>query len=188
MSTNSSGASHILVTGGVRSGKSRFAESLALRLGGDIIYLATATAGDAEMVERIARHRARRPSDWRTVEEPLHPEAVIQRYSAGYTILLDCLTLFLSNLYFELQPGTAEPELSRLILSRFTGLAQMIAASPANLVLVTNEVGWGIVPENPLARTFRDLSGLANQEIARVCDQVYLVVTGIPLQIKGTDL
>lgn len=187
MSTNQSGASHILVTGGVRSGKSRFAESLALRLGGKVVYLATATAGDAEMAERIARHRARRPPDWMTVEEPLHPEAVIRNYPAGYTILLDCLTLFLSNLYFELQPGVTESELSRLILGRFTELAEIIAASPANLVLVTNEVGWGIVPENNLARAFRDLSGFANQEIARVCDQVYLVVTGIPLRIKGNE-
>ncbi|HEX7713874.1 MAG TPA: bifunctional adenosylcobinamide kinase/adenosylcobinamide-phosphate guanylyltransferase [Bacillota bacterium] len=187
MSTMQSGASHILISGGVRSGKSRFAEGLALRLGGRVIYLATATAGDAEMAERIARHQARRPQDWMTVEEPLHPEEVIRNYSKGYTILLDCLTLFLSNLYFELQPGAAESELSQLVLERFTELAQAVAVSRANLVLVTNEVGWGIVPDNPLARSFRDLSGLANQEIARVCDQVYLVVTGIPLRIKGTE-
>ena len=185
MSTMQSGASHILISGGVRSGKSRFAEGLALRLGGRVIYLATATAGDAEMAERIARHQARRPQDWMTVEEPLHPEEVIRNYSKGYTILLDCLTLFLSNLYFELQPGAAESELSQLVLERFTELAQAVAVSRANLVLVTNEVGWGIVPMDALSRRFRDEQGRLNQRVAAAADLAVAVICGLPMALKG---
>jgi adenosylcobinamide kinase / adenosylcobinamide-phosphate guanylyltransferase len=176
---------HLLITGGVRSGKSRFAENLATEMAGQIVYLATAEPGDAEMAERIARHQQRRPKDWLTIETPLDVPMILRTYQGGYTILLDCLTLYLSNLYFKFQKISEAGELEELLHQELAGLAEIVATSEANLIIVTNEVGWGIVPENPLARAFRDLSGWANQQMARVCDEVYLVVCGIPMKFKG---
>lgn len=180
---------HIFVTGGARSGKSRFAESQALTLGGRVIYLATAQAGDAEMAERIKKHRQRRPADWETVEAPLEVAKVLRQYQEGCTILFDCLTMYLNNLYFSYETTASTQELPALIERAIADLAEIISSSSANLIIVTNEVGWSIVPDNPTARTFRDLAGIANQRIAAVCDQVYLVVSGIPVKIKGaTDV
>jgi adenosylcobinamide kinase/adenosylcobinamide-phosphate guanylyltransferase len=176
---------HMLITGGSRSGKSRFAETQAGLLGNQVVYLATAENRDDEMAERIAKHRQHRPLDWLTVEAPLQVIEVLKRYQAGYTVLLDCLTLFLSNLYFKYEGEASEGELSQCIDREILQLTKIIASSDANLVIVTNEVGWGIVPDNPLARAFRDIAGSANQQIAAACSEVYLVVCGIPLQIKG---
>jgi adenosylcobinamide kinase/adenosylcobinamide-phosphate guanylyltransferase len=168
-----------LVTGGARSGKSRFAERLAERFDPMRGYLATGQGGDAEMAERIARHRGRRGSDWETVEEPLELTRAITRVDGSYTVLLvDCITLWLSNLLFHCEGGAAE---ALLRVVRFT---ESFGAWSTPLIIVTNEVGMGIVPEHPLARSFRDLAGEANELIAARADEVYVTISGLPLKLK----
>jgi adenosylcobinamide kinase/adenosylcobinamide-phosphate guanylyltransferase len=171
----SSVAKLTLVLGGARSGKSRYAESLIAALPPPWTYVATAAAGDAEMAERIGVHRARRGSDWHTIEAP---RALAQAFGVcGKTpVLVDCLTLWLSNLM--LADADIEKEIARMETA--------LAAATAPLVLVANEVGYGIVPDHPLGRRFRDLQGLLNQRIAARADRVVLVVAGLPLVVKGT--
>ena len=169
----------ILVTGGVRSGKSRFAQERAEALASERVYLATGQAFDAEMADRIRRHQAERGPSWRTIEAPVDVEAHL---SAGPVVLLDCLTLWLNNLMYTqgIEGGSEDGAL----LPRFDQLAAAVAASPSHVVLVTNEVGWGIVPMNPLARRFRDNAGWLAQRMATVCDEVHLCVAGLPLRVK----
>ncbi len=164
-----------LVLGGARSGKSRYAESLIAATPPPWTYVATAEAGDAEMAERIAAHQARRGSNWQTIEAP-HDLPVALRTSRGRPILVDCLTLWLSNLLLADDNIDEETAL----------LEQALAAGSAPVVLVANEVGYGIVPEHPLGRRFRDLQGILNQRIAAQADRVVLVVAGIPLAVKGS--
>lgn len=168
-----------LVLGGARSGKSRYAESLMAALPSPWqppwTYMATADAGDAEMVERIAAHRARRGGQWRTVEATRDLAAALKSCHTA-PVLVDCLTLWLSNLMLADADIDAEIAL----------LDQTLAAASAPVVLVANEVGSGIVPDNPLGRRFRDLQGILNQRIAARADCVVLVVAGVPLAIKGT--
>lgn len=171
----SSTAKITLVLGGARSGKSRYAEGLITALPPPWTYVATAEAGDAEMAERIATHRVRRGPNWQTIEAP-HDLPVALRTSEGRPVLLDCLTLWLSNLL--LADDNIEEETALL--------EQAVAACTAPVVLVANEVGSGIVPEHPLGRRFRDLQGVLNQRIAARADRVVLVVAGIPLAVKGT--
>jgi len=162
------------VLGGARSGKSRYAEGLVAKLPPPWIYLATAEAGDAEMAERIAAHRARRGAQWRTIEAPRDLAAALK--SAQTTpVLVDCLTLWLSNLIL----AEADIDAETLLLE------QALAAASAPVVLVANDVGSGIVPDHALGRRFRDLQGLLNQRIAARADRVVLMVAGIPLAIKG---
>jgi adenosylcobinamide kinase/adenosylcobinamide-phosphate guanylyltransferase len=175
---------HILVTGGTRSGKSKFAEDLAGRIGEEIIYLATAQALDDEMKERIKRHQQRRPKNWRTIEEPLEASGIISGCQRGATVLLDCLTLFLSNWFFKDEVLSLEYR-EEIINQKIASLAKTVKGSEANIIIVSNELGWGLVPENELSRRFRDLAGDANQRIAEVCEEVYLLISGIPVQIKG---
>jgi adenosylcobinamide kinase/adenosylcobinamide-phosphate guanylyltransferase len=164
-----------LILGGARSGKSAWAEHIASNSGLDVVYLATATAQDAEMAQRIAAHRRRRPVQWRTVEEPLDLAQRLQVEAApGRLILVDCLTLWLTNLL--LGPGL-EPHMSALL----NGLPRL--AGPT--LLVSNEVGWGIVPENALARQFRDEQGRLNQAIAAGANDVTLIAAGLPLTLKS---
>lgn len=170
----------ILVTGGARSGKSRFAESLALARPPLRGYLATAEPGDAEMVERIARHRGRRGDEWETLEEPLLVgEAIAAADGRFEVVLMDCVTLWMSNLLFHCEGGAAEA------LARVESFTGSFAGLKTPLVLVTNEVGMGIVPEHPLARAFRDLAGEANELIAAAADEVYVCFSGLPLKLKG---
>ncbi len=175
---------HILITGGVRSGKSKFAEIFAKELGGRVIYLATAQALDAEMEERINKHREHRPVDWTTIEEPLEVVPVIAGFQNGTTILLDCLTLFLSNLLFKYDDLPVDRQ-EQAIDAQIADLTKAVNQSSANIIIVSNEIGWGLVPENALARRFRDLAGSANQRMAAVSDEVYLMVSGLPVRIKG---
>jgi adenosylcobinamide kinase / adenosylcobinamide-phosphate guanylyltransferase len=169
----------IFITGGVRSGKSQFALELVRSMPGLKAYLATAQALDSEMAERIQKHRESRPSDWRTVEEPLEIANAIQEHGNRYSaILLDCLTLWLSN---TLMAGWQ----SEKILAETERLLQFARASRSSLIMVSNEVGWGIVPEHPSARLFRDLSGSMHQKIAREADEVYFMICGLPQKIKG---
>lgn len=178
---------HILITGGVRSGKSRFAEEQAMSLGGRVFYLATAEARDDEMRHRIKEHQRRRPPSWETVEVPLALADAIGLYHAGDTVLVDCLTLYLTNLYFAYEPNRTREEITQKIIREIDGLTIVIRQSEASLILVTNEVGWGIVPETPLGRIFRDLSGMVNQRVAAACKEVFLMVCGIPMVVKGVS-
>jgi adenosylcobinamide kinase / adenosylcobinamide-phosphate guanylyltransferase len=169
----------IFVTGGVRSGKSRFAQEIAKKFPGPKAYLATAQALDEEMQKRINRHRKSRPRDWMTLEEPVHIPEVIQREGKRFDIiLLDCLTLWLSNL---MTAGWSE----RKILAETDRLLRAARTSSASFIFVSNEVGLGIVPENPAGRFFRDVSGMIHQRVARVADEVYFLVCGLPRKIKG---
>jgi adenosylcobinamide kinase / adenosylcobinamide-phosphate guanylyltransferase len=167
--------STLLVLGGARSGKSAFAEARLVALGLPKVYLATATAGDDEMQARIAHHRARRGLDWRTIEEPLDlVDALRQHAARDRAVLVDCLTLWLSNL---MHAGRdPEHEARRLV--------EWLGAAPGPVVLVSNEVGLGLVPETPLGRSFRDAQGRLNQQVAAVVSDVAFVAAGLPLWLK----
>ena len=167
-----------LVLGGARSGKSRFAESLIAAHPGRPVYLATAQAGDAEMAERIRRHRARRGDVWRTIEEPLDlPHALASATRDNGAVLVDCLTLWLSNL----MAAERNPE------SETQSLIESLPKLTVPVVFVSNEVGLGIVPDNALARAFRDHAGFRHQAIATAADRVYLIAAGLPLLLKKED-
>jgi len=171
-----SGAAKLtLVLGGARSGKSRYAESLIAALPPPWTYVATAEAGDDEMAERIGTHRVRRGPEWRTVEAPRDLAAALMD-CAQMPALVDCLTLWLSNLM--LAEANIEVEIGRL--------EQSLAAAAAPVVLVANEVGSGIVPDYPLGRHFRDWQGVLNQRLAARAERVVLMVAGLPLALKGT--
>lgn len=164
-----------LIIGGARSGKSALAERRASESGLAVTYLATATVGDEEMASRIAHHRQRRPAHWQTAEEPVRLAAALRAHAgADRLLLVDCLTLWLSNLM--LGPGL-EPERSQLLDS--------LDKAPGRIILVSNEVGWGIVPINDLARRFADEQGRLNQEVAARSARVTLVAAGLPLELKG---
>jgi len=165
-----------LILGGARSGKSAFAQRRAAASGLNVIYLATAEAGDAEMAERIARHRAERPKDWSLVEEPLALAAALRAHAApNRCLLVDCLTLWLSNL---LAVG------DNALAAETQNLLAALPTLPGHLLLVSNEVGQGIVPAHPLARRFRDEAGRLHQTVADRCDRVSFIMAGLPLTLK----
>lgn len=173
----------IFITGGARSGKSIFAEKRAREFGAPLGYLATAQMLDDEMDERVRRHRQRRGSEWSTIEEPIHLSQALARCDGQYqAILVDCLTLWLSNLLFKYEEsGEQVEERIEEDLQRLKGTLQGMVTP---VVLVSNEVGMGIVPDNALARLFRDIAGMANQTLAGVADEVHAVISGIPLRLK----
>ncbi|MFQ6029902.1 MAG: bifunctional adenosylcobinamide kinase/adenosylcobinamide-phosphate guanylyltransferase [Dehalococcoidia bacterium] len=179
-----------LVLGGVRSGKSAFAEGLALELAQPTLYLATGQATDTEMAERIRRHRERRPSHWQTLEEPLDPADAL---SAALAVphppgvaLLDSLDGWVSNLL--LQHESADPdEVESLALGTIDRLLETCNSASAAFFLVSSEVGLSLVPPYPLGRRFQDLLGLVNQRVAAAADRVYLVVAGISVVVKGSQ-
>ncbi|MFV0512879.1 MAG: bifunctional adenosylcobinamide kinase/adenosylcobinamide-phosphate guanylyltransferase [Jhaorihella sp.] len=164
----------ILITGGARSGKSTLAERQTLALGLPAIYIATAQAHDAEMADRIALHQARRGAGWQTIAEPLDLCGALRNSDDQGPRLVDCLTLWLSNLMFAARDLQAEAD----------GLLATLAAQSAPVVFVTNEVGAGIVPDNKLARDFRDAAGFLNQKVAAACDELWLCVAGHPIKVK----
>lgn len=171
-----SAARSLLVLGGARSGKSRYAQARMERMGGTFAFIATAQAHDAEMEERIARHRADRDSRWITIEAPVDlASAIAAAARKADAVLVDCLTLWLSNLLLA----------GKDIRSASAALEEAIIASPLPVVLVANEVGLGIVPDNALARRFRDEAGWLNQKLARLCDEVALVTAGLPIVLKS---
>ena len=179
-----------LILGGARSGKSALAERLARESGKEVVYLATARAGDGEMGARIAHHRARRPGHWRTVEESLRLAEVLRRECApGRLLLVDCLTLWLTNLM--LSGAQPLPETGELALppaferERAALLALLDGGLPGELVLVSNEVGMGVVPMGALTRRFVDEAGRLNQDVAARAGRVILVAAGLPLVLKG---
>ncbi|MCT4607779.1 MAG: bifunctional adenosylcobinamide kinase/adenosylcobinamide-phosphate guanylyltransferase [Pelagimonas sp.] len=169
----------ILITGGARSGKSQFAEKLALKPSGKAVYIATAEAYDDEMRARIHEHQARRGDMWTNLHAPMDLVQALQDSDSpgGDPRLVDCLTLWLTNLML----SDADWK------SKGQELAACIATQSAPVYFVTNEVGGGIVPENKLARAFRDAAGWLNQTIAQDCDAVYLCVAGYPVKVKPND-
>lgn len=172
----------VFVTGAARSGKSFFAEKMAAQLKGEVTYIATCVPEDDEMRDRVARHQARRTVDWQTIEEAFNPARVIKEFDEpGHIFLLDCLTLLVSNLI--LQPNV-EPD-EEQILEEISELTRVSHESAAHVIIVSNEVGWGIVPGDPLSRLYRDIIGRANQKIAAYADEAYLTVAGIPIALKA---
>ncbi len=165
-----------LVLGGASSGKSSFAEALVLGSGLAPVYIATAQVWDAEMAAKVAAHRAQRGPGWRTVEEPLDIAAVLAGVTADEAVLIDCATLWLTNLILT----DADPD------AALAGLTTALAACPASVVIVSNEVGMGIVPDNALARRFRTAQGGLNRDLATRAGLVVAVMAGLPLVLKGT--
>ena len=168
-----------LVLGGVRSGKSRYAQQLAEQ-SERVVFVATAKVSDDEMQKKIARHREERPAAWTTVEEPLELARVMAHHQPGCdVVVVDCLTIFAANLLEE------EGEDEDAIEGRIAGLCAALSSASCSVVLVSNEVGSGVVPAYPLGRRYRDLLGEINQRVARVADDVVLMVAGLPLALKG---
>lgn len=173
----------ILIIGGARSGKSWYALELSKAYPGEEkIFVATCVPRDDEMKERVERHRKERGAGWKTLEIPVHiADAITQNSRSAGLILIDCLTLWVTNLIFEIKDEPAiHHYLDRLIES--------IRKADSTLILVSNEVGCGIVPENPLARRFRDIAGRVNQQVASVCSKVFWMVAGIPVPVKTPDI
>lgn len=170
-----------LILGGVRSGKSRLAEQLARDSGRPVTYVATATASDGEMRERIVAHQARRPNHWGLIEEPLALSAVLESACvAGHCVLVECLTLWLANLLWAEEPGRLGAELA--------ALDALLPRLPGQVIFVGNEVNMGVIPVNDLARRYGDLAGSLHQRIAAQAEQVVLTVAGLPLVLKGPAL
>jgi adenosylcobinamide kinase/adenosylcobinamide-phosphate guanylyltransferase len=171
---------HSLILGGARSGKSALAERLALESGLAVTYIATGQAGDGEMAARIAHHRARRPAHWGCIEEPLALATILQRHAAAdRCLLVDCLTLWLSNLL-------TDPDRDRFEHER-EALLELLPELPGRILLVSNEIGLGVVPMGELSRRFVDEAGRLHQALAQRCDQVLFVVAGLPMALKGAS-
>lgn len=179
----------VLITGGVRAGKTRFAERLAGRHGARVLYLATAEAGDGEMRARIARHRAERPPGWRTAEAPLDPVAALEAAAPADAVLFDCLTLWASNLLLAAplgEPPSPGPSAAEARAgAALDGLLAWQAARRTPLFIVSNEVGWGVTPAYPLGRLYQDVLGRLNQRVAARAEHVYLVVAGLALDLRA---
>jgi adenosylcobinamide kinase/adenosylcobinamide-phosphate guanylyltransferase len=185
-----------LILGGARSGKSTYAEQLAAADGGPVLYVATAQAWDEEMRVRIAAHRAQRPAGWRTLEAPRQVGAAVTASmlatpatlppagDAPGVVLVDCLTLLANNVLMALPEKAGEGEAAAALMAEVDGLLVAYAASAAAWILVSNEVGLGIVPAYPLGRVYRDALGRANQRLAAASDRVLFMVAGLPLTVK----
>ena len=190
MSKTENTARLVLVTGGARSGKSSFAERYVAAHGERIAYIATAQIFDDEMRYRVKLHRARRPAAWQTYEAPFDAEnAIAEAAKTHDALLFDCLTVYLSNLLCQLPEEQLKDEdaVYKLAQDAAQKLISAAQASGALCVFVTNEVGAGIVPENALARLYRDIAGLTNQAFARAAEEVYLTVSGIPVELKKLE-
>lgn len=178
-----------LIIGGARSGKSALAEQRARQSGQPVTYVATATADDEEMRRRIAHHRARRPPEWACVEEPLRlAEALRTHAAADRCLVVDCLTLWLSNLFFAghaaAQAEAGEAIACPVLADGVGALLETLPILPGRVILVSNEVGWGIVPMLPVARLFADAQGRLNQQVAAASGRVTAVIAGLPLDLK----
>lgn len=175
----------VLVLGGARSGKSAFAQRLAASLDGPVVYVATAQAGDEEMRSRIARHRRARPKQWRTVEAP---QGLSRRLSQlarrSGTLVVDCLSLYVANLLDPFSERPASPAAKRAVLKEVRAVLREARRWEGTVIVVSNEVGQGVVPPTPLGRAYRDLLGEANQLVAGRADEVYWMVAGIPVRVK----
>lgn len=170
-----------LILGGARSGKSALAEKLATDSEHEVVYIATATVGDAAMADRIDLHRQRRPAHWLLIEEPLKLAKTLEdQAKEGRCLLVDCLTLWLSNLLFTDEGVHFQPQMDALL--------ELLPKLPGEILLVSNEVSMGIVPMGEVSRRFLDESGLLHQNLASRCDRVVLTVAGLPMLLKGPPL
>ncbi|MFC1988079.1 bifunctional adenosylcobinamide kinase/adenosylcobinamide-phosphate guanylyltransferase [Chloroflexota bacterium] len=179
----------ILLIGGVRSGKSHFAQELALKSGKPVLFVATAVAGDEEMRQRIEEHRRTRPTAWRTLEVTTHVgDEIRQKIGGAKVVIVDCITLLVSNIFSQYADQTGEHIDASLVEEGVTGeiseLVECINCLDATFIIVTNEVGSGLVPANQMGRLYRDLLGRANQLLAGQADEVHLMVAGLPVTIK----
>lgn len=175
----------IFLLGGARSGKSAYAEQWAQQHGGEVLFVATAEALDTEMQERIARHRAARPDGWQTLEAPLNVAAAIRQFAGHYdTLILDCLTLLASNVLLKLPEDSTQEQADAALLDEVDALLATYAHSNATWLVISNEVGMGIVPPYRLGRVYRDALGRANQRLAQQADEVRLLVAGLPWILK----
>lgn len=175
-----------LVLGGARSGKTTFAQQLAARQPGPVLYVATAEAGDDEMAERIAAHRADRLAAWATLEAPLNVGAAIQQVArAPAVVVLDCLTLLANNVIVPLAEPVSQAAADAALLAEIDALLAAYQSGTAQWIVVSNEVGLGLVPAYPLGRVYRDALGRANQRVAAAADNVLFMVAGLPLVVKG---
>ena len=192
MITKETGLKSILITGGARSGKSHFAQELALRTGKPVLFVATAVAGDEEMRQRIEEHRRKRPPAWSTLEVTTHVGNEIRQNIGGAKVVtVDCITLLVNNIVGEYADQAGEQLDASLIeqnvTSEISELVDCINHVDASFIIVTNEVGMGLVPANRMGRLYRDLLGKANKLLAERVDEVYLMVAGLPVKIKPAN-
>ena len=179
-----------LLIGGARSGKSNFAQELAVKSGKPVLFVATATAGDDEMRQRIEQHKKSRPSNWTTLETPVHiGNHILNAFDKSQIVLIDCITLLVNNIFLNNSDNNTEGQLDTSFLEKevkteIEELVSCINQVKTSFIIVTNEVGLGLVPPNEIGRLYRDLLGKANQILARRADEVYLMVAGIPLLVK----
>jgi adenosylcobinamide kinase / adenosylcobinamide-phosphate guanylyltransferase len=180
----------ILLLGGARSGKSAYAESLAKKSGEKVLFVATAEAGDEDMRQRILKHREARPSAWRTLEATSHiGNRIASDIDEEKMVIIDCITLLVSNIFCSLDTAKfdkiQDSELEKRVAVEIKELQECLQKTNASFILVSNEVGLGLVPDNRMGRLYRDMLGKANQMLAQSADEVYLMVAGIPLRVKS---
>jgi adenosylcobinamide kinase/adenosylcobinamide-phosphate guanylyltransferase len=176
---------NILLTGGARSGKSKMAQELATKTGGPVLFVATATAGDDEMRQRIKMHRQARPKDWKTLEVSSNLGSQIAQNSGGVkTVIIDCITLLINNIFEKCGENAKSLEVEKTVTVEIEELIECMKKSRVSFIIVTNEVGLGIVPGDPVSRLYRDLLGKANQMLATYVDEVFLMVAGIAIPVK----
>jgi len=178
-----------LIIGGARSGKSHFVQELAQRLGKPVLFVATAVAGDKEMRQRIEEHQRARPAAWSTLEVTTHVgNQISQKIGEAQVVIVDCITLLVRNIFSRYNDQTSEqintPLIEKKVTSEIRELRECINHIDATFIIVTNEVGMGLVPANKMGRLYRDLLGKANQLLAQGVDEVYLMTAGLPMQIK----
>ena len=178
----------VLIIGGARSGKSGFAQELALKRGEPVLFVATATAGDEEMAERIAQHRKARPATWSTLEATTGiGDKICGQLGQAEVVIVDCITLLVNNIFSRYDQQGEQINASQVeeeITAEIEELIKSVKRIDALFIIVTNELGTGLVPPSKVARLYRDLLGKANQKLAEVSEEVYLLVAGIPVRIK----
>jgi len=179
----------VLITGGARSGKSRFAQELAIRVNESVLFVATAQAGDEEMQERIQRHKEARPASWKTLEATTNIGSQISQKIAGArVVIIDCITLLINNIFSQYShpngEQTAAPLIEGKVIGEINELVECINKTDATFIIVTNEIGLGLVPISRIGRLYRDFMGKANQRLAQEAEEVYVMVAGLPVQIK----
>jgi adenosylcobinamide kinase/adenosylcobinamide-phosphate guanylyltransferase len=174
-----------LITGGARSGKSRFAQEMALKSGKAVLFVATAEAGDEEMKQRIEAHRKVRPSTWQTLEATTHiGSRIMEHIGKAHTVIIDCITLLVNNVFQQHDEEIDAADMEKEVMAEIEELVKCIDQVDASFIIVTNEVGLGLVPADKTSRLYRDLLGKANQMLAQRADEIYLMVAGIPVKVK----
>jgi adenosylcobinamide kinase/adenosylcobinamide-phosphate guanylyltransferase len=177
-----------LITGGARSGKSRLAIEMARKVGGPVLFVATAGAIDDEMKQRIAAHRQARPAEWTTLEvTTLISRKITRNISRARTVIIDCITLLVNNIFQQYEGAENSLKIERAVVAEIKELIKCMESSSARFIIVTNEVGLGIVPADKVSRLYRDLLGKANQMLAETADEVIFMVAGLPLCLKKME-